>query len=82
MEIKKLLTIYITNTFIEDNHIKISTTDDILSTGIIDSLGMMKLIAYIEKKFNIKVLSKDITFDNFVSIEKISEYINYNQLIN
>jgi len=82
MEIKNLLTIYITNTFIEDNHIKISTTDDILSTGIIDSLGMMKLIAYIEKKFNIKVLSKDITFDNFVSIEKISEYINYNQLIN
>jgi acyl carrier protein len=49
--------------------------NDLLSEGIIDSLGMMKLIRFIEDKFDLKVRPEDMTIENFTSIETISNYI-------
>lgn len=78
MGISEILTTYITNEFLEDKQEKVSYNDDILSSGILDSMGMIRLITFIEKEFNIKVLSEDMTFENFMSIEKIDDYIQKN----
>jgi len=51
-------------------------TDDLLGEGILDSLGMMKLISFIEKTFNIDVAPQDMVIENFMTVENICEYIN------
>lgn len=75
METNKILSSYITNEFAQDLPEKITYTDDILSSGIVDSIGMIRLVNFIEKEFGIEVLSEEMTFDNFMSIEKITDYI-------
>ncbi len=75
MEISEILNDYITNEFLEDKLETVSYDDDLLSTGILDSIGMIRFISIIEKEFNIQVSSEDMTFDNFMSIEKITDYI-------
>lgn len=75
MEISKILSDYIANEFLEDKLEKVSYDDDILSTGIVDSMGMIRFISFIEKEFNIQVSSEDMTFDNFMNIEKITNFI-------
>jgi acyl carrier protein len=55
---------------------KLSDDDSLWNEGIIDSIGMIELISFIEKEFSIKVENDDLTPDNFDSINRISRYIS------
>lgn len=49
--------------------------DDLLSTETIDSMGVMRLIGFIEEKFGIKVPAEDVTIDHFLSVDTICDYL-------
>ena len=55
---------------------KFSNDDSLWKEGILDSLGMIELIQFIERTFNIKVGEDDLSPDNFDSINRISRYIS------
>ena len=42
--------------------------EDLLQQGIIDSLGLMKLIDFMERSFGIRVSDEDIVPENFQSV--------------
>ncbi len=44
---------------------KIDPEADLLEQGIIDSLGLMKLIDFLEKTFSIKISDEEIVPENF-----------------
>ena len=46
-----------------------------LEEGIIDSVGVMELVSFVEEKFGVKVDDLDITPDNFDSVLKLAAYI-------
>jgi acyl carrier protein len=46
-----------------------------LEEGIVDSLGVMELVSFVEDKFGVKVADQDITPDNFDSVTKLSAYV-------
>ncbi len=52
-----------------------SLEDDepLFDSGIIDSLGLMKLLAFIEKKFNISIEMSEIMIENFNTLNGIME---------
>lgn len=52
-----------------------SKDTDLLETGILDSLGLVELLVYLETTFGMKILLEKIEFDNFRSIIKIAEFI-------
>ncbi len=47
--------------------------EPLFDSGIIDSLGLMKLLAFIEKKFNISVEMSEIMIENFNTLNGIME---------
>ena len=49
--------------------------EDLLSMGVIDSLGIMRLVAFIEERFGIKVKDEDLVPENFQNINSINRYI-------
>ncbi len=49
--------------------------DDLLGDGILDSLGMMKLILFIETKYDTKVPPQDMIIENFMTVQHISDYL-------
>lgn len=50
--------------------------EDLLGSGILDSLGMVQLIAFVENKFDIKVGPEDMVIENFMTVNHIVTYIN------
>jgi len=46
-----------------------------LEEGIVDSVGIMELVAFIEENMNVNVEDQEITPDNFDSITKLAAYI-------
>lgn len=71
---KDILLKYINEQFQSDDPIE--PQDDLLGEGILDSLGMMKLILFIETEFKLKVPPQDMTIENFMSIDDIAAYIS------
>lgn len=53
--------------------------DDLLGGGILDSLGMMKLILFIENEFEVKVPPEDMVIENFMTVGHISSYLEKNK---
>lgn len=54
----------------------LEATEDLLGSGILDSLGMMRLIAFIEEEFNCKILPEDMLIENFMTVEHIIDFLN------
>lgn len=59
----------------KEEHMQVSDQENIVETGLIDSLGIMQLVLYLEKEFFIKVKDEDIIPEHFESIDAISAYI-------
>ena len=67
---------YIEQEFAKDPLVKIDAQTDLFATGLIDSLGVMKLIRFIEATFDYQMPLLDILPENFSSVENISEYLS------
>ena len=59
------------------NQDKLSDTDSLLDTNIIDSMGFLDLVTFVESEFNITVEDDELLTDNFESIESIAEFVNH-----
>ena len=47
----------------------------LLTSGIVDSVGMLRMIAYLENRFGSEVDAHDATVDNFDRIGDIAAFI-------
>jgi acyl carrier protein len=54
----------------------IQMDDDLLSAGIIDSLGVLQLVAFIEDQFNIQMPDEDVVLENFQSVNSLANYLD------
>jgi acyl carrier protein len=49
--------------------------DSLLASGIIDSLGVLDLVSFIESEFNVGVDDEDLTPENFQSIDRMTAFV-------
>ena len=47
----------------------------LLSDDLVDSIGMVRLVAHIEETFDISIPAEHLTIENFRSINTISKYL-------
>lgn len=67
---------YIIKEFMFDNP-QATLTDDqpLIEDGIIDSLGIFTLIAFVEQQFGVKVDPTDVVVENFQSVRKVADLV-------
>lgn len=66
---------FIEKEFIRTSGLDLQNTDSLIEHGIIDSLGIMKLLTYLEQSFGIKVNDEELIPVNFETIDSISTFI-------
>jgi acyl carrier protein len=47
----------------------------LLQEGVIDSLGVVELVAFVQKQFNVKVEQQEVIPDNFDSVAKLAAFV-------
>lgn len=77
MSTQSILTNYIREEFARGRK-EIDADEDLLSSGILNSLAILKLVSFIEDRFNIRVPDEDIVFENFQNIQSLSQYLEQN----
>jgi acyl carrier protein len=53
----------------------VDPTDNLLAKGIVDSHGVMELVAFLEERYGISVRDEDLTPENFESVARIDEFV-------
>jgi acyl carrier protein len=66
---------YIREELMNGSSSELDESENLLAAGIIDSLGILRLVSFVEEKFGIEVPDEDVTLDNFNSVKAMSDYV-------
>ena len=58
-----------------DGGVEVDENDNLLADGMVDSLGMLRLVSHIETLLSIKIPHSDLVIENFRSISVIDQYL-------
>lgn len=75
MSIEKEIRQFIEGNFIMDGNDHLSAEDSLLEKGIIDSTGVLELVAFIEENYSVKIKDEELIPENLDSIKNISRFI-------
>ncbi|MFC2167000.1 acyl carrier protein [Acidobacteriota bacterium] len=75
-EVKKTIKQFIVKEFLQGSS-ETNLGDDTLlfDSGIIDSLGMIKLMVCLKESFSLDIKPSDVSMDTFNTIEKIADFV-------
>jgi acyl carrier protein len=55
---------------------QVGTDDRLLEQGIIDSMGVLDLLNYLEEAFGVRVADDELTEDNLGTLRSIARFVN------
>jgi acyl carrier protein len=55
---------------------QVGPEDSLLDGGIIDSMGTLEVVQFLEDEFGIQVSDEEMVADHFDSIQSISQYVD------
>ena len=76
MDVKDLIREFIHNEVLDpQNGSKLEDSSELIEAGILDSLGMMKLLAFIEESFSVTLDENALVPENFETVETLSSLV-------
>jgi acyl carrier protein len=73
MHVRDRVRRFISDSFLID---EFADDDSFLAAGIIDSLGVMQLVSFLESEFGIQVAEAELVPDNLDSVAKVTGYLS------
>ena len=61
---------------LNDPEVNIADDQDLLLSGLLDSLNILKLVNYLEKQCNITIPPEDVLIEHFGSLAQIHSYLS------
>jgi acyl carrier protein len=75
MDVKDKVKTFIRENFLFDNSAQIEDDDSLLEKGIIDSVGVLELVLYLEEEYGVKLEDEEVIPENLDSIANIDNLI-------
>jgi acyl carrier protein len=82
MDINQQIRDYIAkNLLFSDNGFQFKDDDSFLNEGIVDSVGVMELISFVDSQYGLKVDPSEVSPENFDSVNKLAAFIRRKQSV-
>jgi 2-hydroxymuconate-semialdehyde hydrolase len=75
LEVQQVLKSYIAREWLQGQEAGLDANTALLDLGILDSLRMVSLLAFIEERFGVKVPEEDVAPIHFANIDALSRLI-------
>jgi acyl carrier protein len=72
MDVDHRIRRFITETFFVDDF---GDEDSFLQNGVIDSAGMVEMVAFVQKTFEIEIGDSELVPDNLDSVSKLTRFV-------
>ncbi len=79
MNMKQQIRQFIVENFYVSDPSQIADDTMLVTTGVIDSTGMLEMIAFLEETFGISIGDHEMTPENLESIDRMSAFITRKQ---
>ena len=66
---------YIEKNFVYDQETTLKADESLLDSGLVDSTGILEVVAFIEETFGVSIEDEEMVPDNLDSVTKISSFI-------
>ncbi|MEM9884813.1 MAG: acyl carrier protein, partial [Bacteroidota bacterium] len=66
---------YIQAEILEEGDDPITSDEDLLTSGLLDSMAAMRLIGFLEEEFEVSVPPEDMVIEHFITVDAIGAYI-------
>lgn len=77
MDVVSSLRRYIAENFLHRRGVsQVGEDDPLLESGIVDSMGILQLVGFLESRFGIDVDDEDIVPENFETMMSISAFVD------
>ncbi len=70
------LATFIEKNLIGDGRTKVGDGTQLIEDGIVDSMGLMQIVAFIEERTGLRVSDDDVTPDNFETVAAIGGLVD------
>ncbi len=75
MEIENKIRQFIVNNLYYTEDEFIADDASFLETGVVDSMGVMELVAFVQSEFGVEVAQEEVVVENFDSVRKLAEFV-------
>ena len=75
MDIKDKIRQFLTTNFYVANAAALSDSQSLLDAGIVDSTGVLEIIAFLETEFGIEVSNNEMVPENLDAVDNIVGYV-------
>lgn len=55
--------------------VQLGYDDDLLLSGLVNSLGIMRLVTFTQDRFGVQIPIEDVTIEHFQTIDAIAQYL-------
>jgi len=73
---RELLMDYVRTELVRGRDLEVTEQTDLLSAGIVDSIGLLKLVTFVEERLGLRVPDEDVVFENFHSVKAMMDYLS------
>ena len=74
-EIREAIKAYIADEILVGESLPVGDHDELLIDGIIDSLGVTRVIGFIGREFGVPIPREEATIENFRTVTILAEYV-------
>ncbi len=75
-DIKATIRQFIVDNFLfGDTSVEFGDDDSLMENGILDSTGILELVAFLEKEFNIRIPNEDILPENMDTMNSLERFV-------
>jgi acyl carrier protein len=76
MDIERIIEQHIVDELLLGKRTSVGVNDSLVAGGILDSLTLLELIAFVERRFGITVDEREMSVDNFQTIAHVRRLID------
>ncbi|MEM8523595.1 MAG: acyl carrier protein [Bacteroidota bacterium] len=70
---------YIQAEILQDGDDPITSDEDLLTSGLLDSMAAMRLIGFLEETFEVKIPPEDMVIEHFMTVDAMESYLAQKQ---
>lgn len=75
MNRREILREFIATKLLDGSHPALGYDDDLLMSGLLDSLKVIRLATFAQEQFGVEIPPQDVVIDHFISIEALNGYL-------
>lgn len=66
---------YIQTEILQSEDDPITSDEDLLTTGLLDSMAAMRLVGFLEEKFDLTIPPEDMVIEHFMTVNNMVTYL-------